>query len=293
MKIGISDGRIWGERHYAKLRSFGFDCCDFFMADTEAAPYTLGEKEFFAWLAAEKRRADEAGIEIWQAHGPWRWPPRDETAADRAERAEKMQLSIRAAALLGARYLVVHPMMPYGVKDLPEGHEKAERDCTLEILAKLLPTARREGVTICLENMPFRDGYSLSSPAEIAGLVREVNDPALAMCLDTGHANVRADWQSPAEAMRAYPKEIKVLHVHDNHGRHDEHLLPFFGTIDWADFSAALGETGFDGVFSLECAPNNRLPEDILADMYPLYKRVAGAILAFSPQVLDSAGENV
>ena len=270
--------RIWGERHYAKLRSFGFDCYDFQMPDTEAVPYTLGEKGFFTYLAEEKRRADEAGLTIWQAHGPWRYPPRDGTAEDRAERAEKMQLSIRGAAVLGARCWVVHPMMPYGVKDLPEGHEKAERDCTLELLAKLLPVAKREGVTICLENMPFRRGYSLSSPAEIADLVREVNDPALAMCLDTGHANVRADWQSPAEAMRAYPKEIKALHVHDNGGEHDEHLLPYCGTIDWADFSAALGEVAFDGVFSLECVPSRKLPEPVLEVTYPFYFNIAQTI---------------
>ena len=278
MKIGIMGSRIWGERHYAKLRSFGFDCYDFQMPGTEAVPYALGEKGFFAYLAEEKRRADEAGLTIWQAHGPWRYPPRDGTAEDRAERAEKMQLSIRGAAVLGARYWVVHPMMPYGVKDLPEGHEKAERDCTLELLAKLLPVAKREGVTICLENMPFRRGYSLSSPAEIADLVREVNDPALAMCLDTGHANVRADWQSPAEAMRAYPKEIKALHVHDNGGEHDEHLLPSCGTIDWADFSAALGEVAFDGVFSLECVPSRKLPEPVLEVTYPFYFNIAQTI---------------
>ena len=278
MKIGIMGSRIWGERHYAKLRSFGFDCYDFQMPDTEAVPYTLGEKGFFAYLAEEKRRADEAGLTIWQAHGPWRYPPRDGTAEERAERAEKMQLSIRGAAVLGARYWVVHPMMPYGVKDLPEGHEKAERDCTLELLAKLLPAAKREGVTICLENMPFRRGYSLSSPAAIADLVREVNDPALAMCLDTGHANVRADWQSPAEAIRAYPQEIKALHVHDNGGEHDEHLLPYCGTIDWADFSAALGEVAFDGVFSLECVPSKQLPIEILEVTFPFYFNIAKAI---------------
>ena len=135
-----------------------------------------------------------------------------------------------------------------------------------------------EHVTICLENMPFRRGYSLSSPAAIADLIREVNDPALAMCLDTGHANVRADWQSPAESMRAYSQTIKALHVHDNGGEHDEHLLPYCGTIDWADFSAALREVKFGGCFSLECTPSKQLPIEILEVTYPFYFHIAQTI---------------
>ena len=43
-----------------------------------------------------------------------------------------------------------------------------------------------------------------------------------------------------------------TTHVHDNDGRHDDHLIPYAGTIDW---DAAMMETqkiGYDGVLMFE-----------------------------------------
>ncbi len=202
------------------------------------------------------------------------WPPDFEE--ERAERFEKMKRSICAAAILGAKYWVIHPIMPFGTKDLESGHAEQTRDINLEFMSRLLREAKREGVTICLENMPFLR-FSLSSPTSIATFVKEIDDSSFAMCLDTGHANVCSDWLTPAQSMREYGSHIKVLHVHDNHGS-DEHLLPFCGTINWKDFSAALHESGFDGAVSLECAPNANLPEDALRDMYSAYFKTAKAV---------------
>lgn len=278
MKIGISDSRKWGDGYYAKLRSFGFDCYDFNISDTTVAPYTLNEQEFVSFLKREKQLADQAGVTIWQVHGPWRYPPFDETAEARAERLEKMQRSLRAAAILGAPYWVVHPIMPFGMKDNLINRGAETRELNLEFMSKLLVTAKQEGVTICLENMPMTD-FSTASPSAVIEIVREIHDPLFAMCLDTGHANLCRDWHTPAQALREYGKEIKVLHVHDNKGRRDDHLAPFEGTIDWHAFSEALRESDFDGVLSLECAPGAKLPPDILEDMYRVYARIAKAIV--------------
>lgn len=277
MKIGISDSRPWGDRHYAKLKTFGFDCYDFNMANTETVPYIFGEKDFFQHLSEQKRLADEAGIAVWQVHGPWRYPPMDATAEDRAERLEKMKRSIRGAAVLGAQYWVVHPIMPYGIDDALCGKSAETWEQNLELMSRLLPTAKQEGITVCLENMPMPN-FSIASPSETFKFVQELNDASFAMCLDTGHANVCSEWHTPAEAIRAYGDRIRVLHVHDNNGKRDEHLAPFFGSIRWDDFSKALHETHFPGVLSLECAPSSRLPEDILEAMYASYFRIAKVV---------------
>jgi sugar phosphate isomerase/epimerase len=44
------------------------------------------------------------------------------------------------------------------------------------------------------------------------------------------------------------------MHVHasDNHGIHDDHLVPGKGSIAWKPVVAALREIGFDGMFTLE-----------------------------------------
>lgn len=278
-KIGISDAGIankWGDKRYKKLKAFGFDCFDFDSTNTTIPPYTYCQKDFIEFFKNEKKLADDAGITVWQMHGPWR-SPKDSTVEEREERLEKMERSICGAALLGAKFWVVHPIMPFGIKDITTGNQNETRELNFEFMSKLLKTARREGVTICLENMPFVD-FSLSSPTAIADFVKEIDDPFFAMCLDTGHANVCADWLSPANAVRKYGKYIKALHIHDNKGIQDDHRLPFYGTIDWADFSRAIFETNFDGVMSLECAPSKRLPDDILDETYLLYAKVAKRI---------------
>ena len=277
MKIGITDDAIRGEEHYRRLSAAGFAYCDFNMADTEKLPYSCDDAGFEECLKAQRAAAERAGVTIWQVHGPWRHPVHDSTPEERAERMEKMQRSIHGTAILGAKYWVVHPIMPCGLDDLLTGNAEKTKALNLEFMRGLLPTAKREGVTICLENMPFPD-FSISTPAAIIEIVKEIDDPNFAMCLDTGHTNVCRGWQKPAAAMREYAQYIKVLHVHDNRKRRDEHLMPFYGSIDWKDFYKALCEVNFDGVLSLECAPSKQLPTDIMEDLYPIYFRIAKAI---------------
>ena len=277
MKIGISDNRIWKEEHYKRLRGFGFDCYDFKMAETLAEPYTLSDHDFGEYLKNEKRLADEAGITIWQVHGPWRYPPADSTPSDRAERLEKMTRSIEGAAMLGAKYWVVHPLMPYGTQDVPLGRAEETNELNLEFMSKLLPTAKREGVTICLENMPMRD-FSLASPTAIVDFIDRIGDESLAMCLDTGHSNVCRDWLTPAETIRRHSDKVKVLHVHDNRRQNDDHLPPYFGTIDWGDFTRALAEVNFPGVLSLECTVPQAPRGELREETYSLYAKIAKSL---------------
>ena len=267
MRIGISDYRKWGEGHFARLAAYGFSCYDFNMADTEKLPYTLGDGDFEAYIREQKRLADEAGITIWQVHGPWRFPIRDGSEDDRAERIEKMTRSIRAAAMLGAKFWVVHPLMPYGIDDKKTGRAAETRAVNRDFMVRLLHVAEAEGVTICLENMPFVD-FSLSTPSEIADFVHEMAHPNFRMCLDTGHVNASPEWGTPGDALRAHRDGIRVLHVHDNMGGRDEPLVPTTGTIDWRDFSAALRQVDFSGVLSLECGPRTEFPDEALDAMY-------------------------
>ena len=150
MKIGISNNIKFGDECYSKLKSFGFDYCDYNMSSTDIEPYNLKDRDFFQYLSNQKKLADEAGVTIWQVHGPWRYPPNDATDEDRAERFEKMTRSIEGATILGAKYWVVHPIMPFGTKDILSDNANETRELNLEFMSKLLPIAKQEGITICL-----------------------------------------------------------------------------------------------------------------------------------------------
>ena len=63
----------------------------------------------------------------------------------------------------------------------------------------------------------------------------------------------------PATALRAVGEHLITLHLHDNHGERDEHLLPGRGNIKWDAVKVALADVGYDGAFMYEI---NR-PEDV------------------------------
>lgn len=271
--IGISQKLLPEEAFAARLRRLrrcGIGALDLNLSDTGALPYTLPEAEAEVFLARVRAQIGEAGLFVSQIHGPWRWPERDATEEDRAERFEKMRRALRAARLLGTPCMAIHPLYPLG--DDPARITEAMLPAHLaepclpaealrtdairaemlrvnrEFFARLARAAEEEGAVVCLENMPCR--MPLSSPEEQLRFVRELASPALRLCLDTGHANFLG--VSPGAFLREAADEVKILHVHDNSGCADEHRLPGEGTVDWTAFSAALRETAWQGVFSLE-----------------------------------------
>ena len=276
MKIGTSMFSRYGDNAYIKVKEAGFDYVDFEMSGDQNLVYTLSPDETDALMLKHKALAEEAGIVINQVHGPWRYPPEDSTPENRAERLDKMQRSIRWTSLLGCKYWVIHPIMPFGTHDIEIGKEKETWELNLEFFRALLPTAKEYGITICFENMPMLD-FSLAKPADILRFVEEINDDCFQVCLDTGHVTVFKEL-SIGEETRRLGKHIKVLHVHDNRMSLDMHLPPYFGKTKWDEFALALKDIGFDGVFSLELLPPSVFPDETFDKMCSVLADVARLI---------------
>ena len=257
---GIISSAYFGENDYEfgmeKMKSHGYDCIDYQGFMSPSSPfYELDESEISKRLKSLKSAADSAGLRFWQAHGLW--PHDDTTAESREQVLSKHESAVKWAAMLGCKYLVIHPAMPYGWGEEP--CVKDARDQTIERLVKLLPTAKSVGVTVCLENMPFSDGHSFSTIKEIKDVVKEINDPNVKACFDTGHCNVVRE--SVYNGIMSLNEELAVLHIHDDIHRQDRHLIPYQGEIDWAGFVKGLKEIGFDGCISLETKINPKTPE--------------------------------
>lgn len=284
MRIGIQActfdrtgyGRF-GKDTYKKLKELGYSCTDFDMCNTNTAIYTASEEESDAMLLQERKLAEEAGIEIFQVHGPWRWPPMDNTEEIRAERMEKMKKSMRMTSLLGCRYWVIHPLMPFGIQDKSIGKGQETWEINIPFMRELLETAKKYDITICLENMPMPE-FSIGSPEEILKMVELMNDEHFKVCLDTGHVSVYEDLDLAKEVHR-FGSEIRTLHVHDNKYQMDMHLMPYEGVIDWKGFAKALREIGFDGSFSLETGPSITLPDHLFEEQGKVLFHIAEEIL--------------
>jgi len=267
MKVGISfrpNGNTYGrygKEKFSKIKQHGYNAVDYDIADTNLDLYNLNEKELKLKINEEKSFANLAGIEIFQVHGPWRWPPQDSSEQERSERLDKMKKAVVITAMLGCDNLVIHPIMPYGIEDLKLKKERETWDLNFTFFQELVAYAKEHGVTICLENMPMRN-FSLAKPDKVLEFVKEINNDHFKICLDTGHVAIFPEL-SVANEVRRLGSYIKVLHIHDNMGDKDSHLYPTKGIINWIDFIDAIIEIGYVGVLSLETSPSSDLEDDI------------------------------
>lgn len=69
------------------------------------------------------------------------------------------------------------------------------------------------------------------------------------LCLDVGHCHAHFGDELDWEKFRG---RVFELHLHDNDGSGDQHLLPFDGSVPWEYYAKKLKECEFDGVITLE-----------------------------------------
>ena len=83
-----------------------------------------------------------------------------------------------------------------------------------------------------------------SDPGIIADLVEKVDSDWFGWCFDVGHA-----WccgYAP-DVLKECSVTPMSLHIQDNDGSGDQHLIPGDGTIDWNVFTQTLQEIGYLG----------------------------------------------
>ena len=94
------------------------------------------------------------------------------------------------------------------------------------------------------------DNYYVNSGRELLDFVEFVDHPLVHACWDTGHANCEG---SQYDDIMTLGKHLFAIHYNDNHGKSDEHLLPFMGTLNHDEVIHALVESKYNGYFTLEC----------------------------------------
>lgn len=220
-------------------------------------------EKYFRWTKASdaeierhfsclKKYADGKGVQLFQTHAPFAPFPHF-LSENFFNTTVKALLATKAA---GAKYCVFHSLVfpLYGKKDLWE----EELNFNIKYLARLEPYLSEYGIVLCLENLYDWDKGEIRKifVSEISGLneyLSRFDENHFGACLDTGHLNMFGG--KPAEAVRLLGNRLKVLHLHDNDGIKDQHLIPYMGNTDWTGFSAALEDVGYSGTLNLEIKP--------------------------------------
>ena len=239
----------------AKIAKNGYDCIDYQgFVDVETDFFKLPIDEFEKELLAQKALITSHGLVVSQAHAPWRHPIQDATPEGRAFWLEAMKKSIFGTHVLGAHRFIVHPLMPYFDK---ADHPEEVLSLNEAFFAELADYAKQYDVNVCVENLPF-PLYPLTTVEQVCEIVDKLARENLKVCLDTGHAAIFFG-SNVGDAVRYIGNRLEAVHIHDNMGKEDEHLIPGDGIIDWDGFAAALKEIGFSGVISLETSPKHTL----------------------------------
>jgi sugar phosphate isomerase/epimerase len=153
-----------------------------------------------------------------------------------------MEGEARYARTLGCRDIIVHPV-PSG-----DTQNDAFRIATLtESARRMAEIGREHDVRFLIENMPPpMFGRQASVLREI---VDTVASPHVGLTYDSGHATLAGD---PIGTIYAMGPRLWGVHIHDNLGAKDDHLIPGMGVIPFDEVAHALAAVKYSGTFILE-----------------------------------------
>ena len=163
---------------------------------------------------------------------------------------------------IGIKNMVLHCDNLIGTSFTRE--EKIEKN--IEKLQLLADYIKNKDVTICLEN-PGESGINKSELVngnvdDILYIINHLNSDKFGICLDTGHLNIT--YKNQLEFILKAGNKLKALHIADNEGLTDQHLMPFTkGNVKFAEVVAALKEINYKGIFNLEIPGENRIPIEL------------------------------
>jgi sugar phosphate isomerase/epimerase len=264
MRFGISTHLYHDRRlergHLAQIAAHGFESIELFATRShfdyrnEAA---VGE--LVRWLG-------DTGLTLHSIHAPitdvFGGPGPHTTFSNAVSANDRREAAVREteAALGIARtipfgVMVLHLGTPADMKNADDNHRAA----AVRSLDEICRHAERLGVQVAVEVIPNR----LSDPATLVALLDDELDAARpGICLDFGHAHLMGE---VADAVETVAEHIIATHVHDNHGREDEHLVPYRGSIDWDLALVTMQKIGYEGTYLMELAGSGD-PAGILED---------------------------
>ena len=108
-------------------------------------------------------------------------------------------------------------------------------------LKEIVDYADSLNIKVAFENTKIK-GY-------LEYVLDNIKNDNVGLCYDSGHchAHFKDDFD-----FNKFKNRIFAIHLHDNDGTKDQHLLPFDGTIDWDYVINELKDNNYEGHTTLE-----------------------------------------
>ena len=152
---------------------------------------------------------------------------------------ERYIQAVELAAHYGIKRIVLHSGFIPQVY-FPHWYQEESVKFWQELLEKL-----PQDVEILLENVMD------PNPGLLTAVVRKVNDPRLALCLDVGHANATQS-HTVSQWLESFKPWLRHVHIHNNDGVRDQHETLSEGTVDMRSVLDWLNENAPDATITVE-----------------------------------------
>lgn len=277
LKISTQTGNIFNEvtddekylyEKFSYLKECGFEAIDYNMDHFLDCPSIYSGElndfwdksldELYEYFSHTKNAIEKSGICFSQAHSsfPLYFEGKDDFNEYMIMVIEK---TIAVCGFLGCPAVVAHPI----------SHEDKERETeiNLAMYRKMIPAAKKYGVKVCLENTFTTFGGkptegSCTDVDEVCRYIDKLNSEAcedvFGFCLDIGHANLMG--RSIKRFITTLGSHLTCLHIHDNDGIYDMHMMPYTQTrdrgkqncTDWDGMIDGLRKINYQGNLSFE-----------------------------------------
>ena len=117
-------------------------------------------------------------------------------------------------------------------------------------IMELLDYTEGTDLALLIEPAHAAESTLILTVADGLRMIEEIGSERLGILLDTGHANVNGE--DLAEAVTSLKDVPFHVHIDDNNGDSDAHLIPGEGSIDFEPFGRALKEINYQGFVSAE-----------------------------------------
>lgn len=234
------------EKAFEILRESGFTGVDFSFHERP-------QGEIFDPVKA-KELLDKNGLCCLQTHGPADFDAK--YCMNESEPSyQAVADAIRRTRILGAKVMALHSLY------IPWVTKEEEWEMNLRFFRSFEPYLRENDVKIGVENLPLQ---VTDTPEDINRFIAELDSPYYGALLDTGHGRISGI--EPHDYIRRLtPGSLIGIHVQDQHGQKDEHIIPYMGETDWAALIDALRESGYQGPLSLEIVHfMEKVPKELL-----------------------------
>lgn len=243
------------------IREAGFRYVDLSLYSLEGDADLLFSPDYEKKTLALREEAERLGLTFLQAHSPGGNP----LAPEQKERlTEATVRSIEICSLLDIPNIVVHSGASYDLTEA-EPYFAAHRP----FYDRLVPVMEKTGVSVLAENTTHRNIGNYFFPVtgkDLYDFCEYIDHPLFHACWDTGHANCEG---VQYDHIMTIGHHLRAVHINDNRGGADEHLVPFFGTVNMDDVMCALIDVGFSGPFTFESSSNLRPSRYWLGNRHP------------------------